>query len=189
MFLGQCRSRQRRLAPLRLVNALSVAAVVMAACTDPTPPHSWATVASDIATSFPDVSSISTKHLAALLSDPSREVTLLDVRKVEEFAVSHLLGAVRVSSINEAATIIDAAPSHTTIILYCSVGYRSAAFVATLQERSNRRLYNLEGSLFQWANENRPIYRGSESVKTVHPFSPSWAQLLDAHRHAYEPLP
>lgn len=189
MPLGQYRSRRCHLVALGLINVASIALVGSAGCADPTVPRSWSGVASDIAASFPDVTSISTNQLAALLDDPSRDVTLLDVREADEFAVSHLLGAVQVSSINEAATLIAAAPAHTTIIAYCSVGYRSAAFLAALQEHSNRKLYNLEGSLFRWANENRPIYRGSKRVEEVHPFSPSWGELLEPHRHAYEPPP
>lgn len=189
MPLGQCRLRRCRLVALGLITVVSVVLAGLAGCADPTVSRSWTAVASDIAASFPDVTSISTNQLAALLDDPSRELTLLDVREADEFAVSHLLGAVRVSSINEAATLIAAAPAHITIIAYCSVGYRSAAFLAALQEHSNRKLYNLEGSLFRWANENRPIYRGSQRVEEVHPFSPSWGELLASHRHAYEPTP
>ena len=124
-----------------------------------------------------------------MLHDPAREVTLLDVREADEYAVSHLLGAARVASVQEAAALVVAAPGHTTIIAYCSVGYRSAALVAELRERSTRPIYNLEGSLFRWANEDRPVYRGSEQVDVVHPFTESWGTLLDSHRHAYEPVP
>ena len=164
-------------------------AAVVTGCADSTAPRSWEAVESSIATSFPEVPRITTAELAAMLHDPAREVTLLDVREADEYAVSHLLGAARVASVQEAAALVVAAPGHTTIIAYCSVGYRSAALVAELRERSTRPIYNLEGSLFRWANEDRPVYRGSEQVDVVHPFTESWGALLDSHRHAYEPVP
>ncbi len=41
------------------------------------------------------------------------------------------------------------------------------------------KAYNLEGSLFKWANEGRPMVN-SEGVKTIHahPYSVVWGRLL-----------
>ena len=48
-------------------------------------------------------------------------------------------------------------------------------------------VYNLEGSIFRWANEDRPLYRGDVAVRQVHPFDESWAALLHADRRSYSP--
>jgi len=45
-------------------------------------------------------------------------------------------------------------------------------------------IYNLEGGLFEWANEDRPIYRGTDRVHEVHPFNGVWGLLLRSDRRA-----
>jgi 3-mercaptopyruvate sulfurtransferase SseA len=47
-----------------------------------------------------------------------------------------------------------------------------------LEQAGIADVYNLEGGLFQWANEGRPIVRGSEQVHEVHPFNRIWGLLL-----------
>ncbi len=147
----------------------------------------WESVEYTIATEFPDIRQLTTDDLSNILDDDSKEVMLLDVREEAEVEVSHLLGAVRVGSVQEATALITSAPQHTIIVAYCSVGYRSAELVSQLTNASTREVYNLKGSLFRWANEQRPIYRGTERVTTVHPFSDRWGALLNTSLHAYEP--
>ena len=49
-------------------------------------------------------------------------------------------------------------------------------------------LYNLEGSLFQWANENRELITCSgHKTKFVHPYNAVWGKLLDYRLRRYEP--
>jgi rhodanese-related sulfurtransferase len=38
---------------------------------------------------------------------------------------------------------------------------------------------NLEGSIFQWANERRPLVREEEPVSQVHPYNALWGRLLN----------
>ena len=147
----------------------------------------WESIEHTIAAEFPNIHQMNTDDLANILDDDATEVMLLDVREADEIAVSHLLGAVRVRSIQEAAALIQSAPQHTIIVAYCSVGYRSAELVSELQQVSTRMVYNLNGSLFRWANEDRAVYRGTERVTTVHPFNEHWGTLLNTSLHAYEP--
>jgi hypothetical protein len=41
-----------------------------------------------------------------------------------------------------------------------------------------QNVMNLEGSIFQWANEGREVVRGDTSVREVHPYGRRWAGLL-----------
>ena len=51
------------------------------------------------------------------------------------------------------------------IVTYCSVGYRSGKMAERLQAAGYTNVRNLEGSIFKWANEHRPLVRGeSEPV-------------------------
>ena len=124
---------------------------------------------------FPDVPRMTTRELSSSPAD----ILLLDARTREEFNVSHLKGAVRAGDVRSALAAIAAQPEKSTIVVYCSVGYRSSRLADRLRERGVANVYNLEGSLFQWANEGRPLYRGRERVGQVHPFDEDWGQLLD----------
>ncbi len=138
------------------------------------PGVTWPAIKARIAKEFPSVKSIGTAELAKTEPKP----VLLDVRTVAEFDVSRLAGARRVDPDAAATTV--ALPKNTPIVTYCSVGYRSAKFAKRLQEAGFTNVRNLEGSIFQWANEGRPIEPGTK----VHPYNKKWGVLLDAARRA-----
>jgi rhodanese-related sulfurtransferase len=128
---------------------------------------------------FPKVEWISTEQLASMLDDKQRTPpVLLDVRTEEEWNVSHLPAARRVdlnAPIEEAASGLS---KETPIVTYCAVGYRSGALATKLREAGFTRVRNLEGSIFQWANEHRPLVSGDKRVAVVHPYSNLWGRLL-----------
>lgn len=126
---------------------------------------------------YPDVPQIPTDQLAARLEQGEVGLLLIDVRGPAEFAASHLPGAVPArSASNIAALIRERAPAKT--ILYCSVGFRSSRLAHLLARRGVSNVANLEGSIFQWANEGRPLCQGDKPVTHVHPYSARWAGLL-----------
>jgi len=168
-------------------SAVLIALMTLTACAGQATGPSWAAVEARITETFPDVPSIDTAGLNELLRDPLQTVVLIDVREPDEFAVSHLQGAVRATSIDQAAALVHDAGAGATIVAYCSVGYRSARLVAELRQRGVAEVYNLKGSIFRWANEDRPLYRGDEPVRQVHPFDESWGTLLHADRRSYSP--
>ncbi len=122
------------------------------------------------------VPSISTDELAALQA--TTRVLLLDVRSAEEFAVSHLPGALLADTVEAQRAAIARVPAEVPVVLYCSVGWRSAVAIESLKLPA-RRLLNLRGSIFAWANEGRALTDGTHEVFVVHPFDRTWGQLLD----------
>ena len=64
------------------------------------------------------------------------------------------------------------------LVCYCSLGYRSARMTQRLVQAGITQVLNLEGSLFQWANEERPLWAGQESARLVHPFSDQFKVYL-----------
>jgi rhodanese-related sulfurtransferase len=166
--------------------ACLVACLVAFGCSDAPEPLAWADVDQLIQEDYPDVPSITTDELAESLA-AGRAVVLLDVREPEEFAVSHLAGARRVTSAAEAISALDTAGPDTLIVAYCSVGYRSAALVIALREQGMASAVNLEGSIFAWANAGLPVYRGDTEVAEVHPFDDAWGTLLNQGLWAFEP--
>ena len=84
------------------------------------------------------------------------------------------------------------------VVCYCSVGYRSSALAQELifelkkpayqEMRSKIRIYNLEGSIFKWANEGKDL-KDNRETKTVvvHPYNFVWGKLLNAELRCSEP--
>ena len=70
-------------------------------------------------------------------------------------------------------------------VVYCSVGIRSAKLVRLLSQAGVKNACNLTGSIFRWTNEGRQVFRGNQSVETVHPFDSKWGQLLNRDHHGY----
>ena len=171
----------------RLGGVLLAALLAAAGCGDPAAPVTWADVEERIREAFPGAPSLDTAALAALMRDPARPLVLLDVREPEEFAVSHLRGAVRVASPEHAAALVESVPEGATVVAYCSVGYRSARLVEDLRGRGLANVHNLDGSIFRWANEDRPLFRDSAPARHVHPFDETWGVLLAADRRAFAP--
>ena len=100
------------------------------------------------------------------------------MRTEAEWNVSHLPGARRVDPNASIEKTTEGMPKETPIVTYCAVGYRSAAMATKLREAGFTSVRNLEGSIFQWANEHRPMVRGDELVTTVYPYSNLWGRLL-----------
>ena len=142
----------------------------------------WAETLRFVRETFPNVTQLSTEGLADLLGEDV-DVVLLDARSQEEFATSHLRGAVRANSVREARRALKQRREKPIVVVYCSVGYRSSRLAQRLKARGVEDVFNLEGSLFKWANEGRPVYRGSEQVRPVHPFDDDWGELLHPSRH------
>lgn len=119
---------------------------------------------------FPTVRSLSTQDLDRWLADPSQKPPiLLDTRTAEEFAVSHL---------KSAQQEVSCLPKDASIVVYCSIGYRSARYAEALRQQGFTDVQNLAGSIFQWANEGRPLYRGEQRTHKVHAYNAQWGKLL-----------
>jgi len=159
---------------------LSALAGLAAAYFKPVGPETFPAFIRQIRKRFPSVRQMTTQELSEWLADSSRlpHPLLIDVRPEAEFAVSHLQGARRFTTVNavKAALKEPAQP----VVVYCSVGYRSSAVAEKLRRAGLVHVWNLEGSIFAWANEGRPVYRGETPLDPpqVHPYNAKWGQLL-----------
>ena len=126
---------------------------------------------------YPTVSQLNTDTLAHWM-ETSAPLLLVDVRSPEEFAVSHLRGAINLQAAEQIAEAVRKHKAEKTI-LYCSVGFRSSRVAHVLTERGVPGIVNLEGSIFQWANEGRTVYQGNKVVQQVHPYGKRWTGLLN----------
>ncbi len=179
-------SRSRtRVATLTAFAAI-VAVIIAAVYFWQTKTPSWTAVNGYIAARYADIDSISTDQLAALLSltaSPSQKPLVLDIREAEEYAVSRIPGARHVapSSVFEVAEReFDSFARTQPMVVYCSVGARSAQAAQDLKALGFTHVKNLSGSIFQWANEGRPLEGGT----LVHPYDSQWGQLLRRELHS-----
>ena len=131
---------------------------------------------------------MSTEQVKAWLADKANAPLLLDVRQPQEFKVSHLPGAINVSpnaSVQDAAnTVLKDVPKDRRIVAYCSIGVRSSILAQRLTEAGYTNVHNMIGSIFQWANEDRPLVGDNGPVKKVHPYNAHWGRLLEPERRA-----
>jgi len=137
-----------------------------------------------ISVRFPDVRWVGAETLVDWMTGAeTNELVLLDVRTPEEQDVSQLRGAKRLDAKHPNIEALDIS-ENATVVVYCSVGYRSAAIVDNLERAGIRNVYNLEGGLFDWVNEGRPVYREERRVEEAHPFNRFWGLLLRKDRRA-----
>ena len=152
----------------------------------------WEQVKADVRARHPHVLQLSVSALSAWLQDAQRvPPLLLDTRSRDEFAVSHLEDAHLALSLDEALSVLARHPQSRQVVLYCSVGARSSAMAEQLNAELLRRrgaasapprVFNLEGSLFEWANAGLPLRDEFGPTTRVHHFNTHWGTLLNGPR-------
>lgn len=176
-----------RLRSIALVAAITAALAMQAGCSRDA---AWPAVLQAIEVAHPDVRRVTTDSLSAWMNTVSvPQPLLLDIRTPEEYAVSHLNGAIRIDPETDDFGALDTLDRDAPIVAYCSVGFRSSATASKLQAAGFTNVTNLEGSIFRWANEGRPVYRAGRQVREVHPFDGAWGRLLDAELRTSVPPP
>ena len=80
------------------------------------------------------------------------EITLLDVREVDEYEGGHIEGAVNapLSSLNETALPY---PKDEPIYVICRSGNRSAQAAQLLQQRGYMEIYDVSGGMIAWEQQ------------------------------------
>ena len=146
-----------------------------------------------IVKTFPAVAHVSPEEFSQL---DSATLVLFDTREEDEFAVSHLPGAIRVSPglpADEFLAEYGDQVAGKTVVFYCSVGARSSQFAndvqSGLQARGAVQISNLERGLFGWHNDGRLLVRGDGGeTQAIHPYDAIWGRLVDRQAlTAYEP--
>ena len=146
------------------------------------PPADWAGLADWLACHFPDVATIEAPALAALI-DRGAALLLVDVRTPEEQAVSTIPGALCVAADADPRSIQIVSPT-STVVVYCSVGVRSARLARGLVDAGRTDVRNLARGLFGWANDGRPLAGPQGAASRVHRYDDAWQALLDPRLRA-----
>ena len=135
----------------------------------------WQTVDRKIARAFPAVEFVCTE---SLLFEVQLRVapTIVDVRLTEEYDVSHIP---RAHNLQSAEAIAAAFPDYAEpIVVYCSVGYRSAAVAEELASVGYTSVKNLRHSIFEWAERGYGLENAAGSTAKVHPYNRAWGALF-----------
>eukprot|EP00049_Salpingoeca_infusionum_P015819 m.311271 g.311271 ORF g.311271 m.311271 type:complete len:182 (+) comp15953_c0_seq3:1756-2301(+) len=157
-------------------------------------PTTMNAVLSMIRSKFPSVKQMSTDELGKQMElEVPQKPIVVDVRKPEEFAVSRIPGAHHVAPKDtDACTALLEREQYThgtPVVFYCSLGYRSSQLAQMMQDTMpdapKDDFCNLEGSIFKWANEGRPLSASDSdaAVDKVHPYAFTWGLFLNSQFH------
>ena len=122
------------------------------------------------------------------LADDKSLIILLDTREPSEFNVSHLKNAINVGYDDfKLKTITKQLPDkNSKIVLYCSLGIRSEVIAEKLKKAGYTNVFNLYGGIFEWKNNDLPIYNLEENeTHDVHTFSKAWSIWLLKGKKVY----
>jgi rhodanese-related sulfurtransferase len=153
-----------------------------------------AAVEADVKKAFPNVAVMPTADLEAI-EKSGQPVVLLDARSDAEFAVSRIEGAQRVDPSMSATQFKDAFGADLKgrkVVVYCAVGGRSSTLASRIdrvaKEAGADGVYSLQGGIFRWHNEKRPLVGPVGATNEVHPFSANAARLIERQEGvAYTP--
>lgn len=106
-------------------------------------------------------------------------VILLDTRSPEEFQVSHIPNARFLDYDKFNSKTVIPIDKNATIIVYCSVGYRSERVGEKLREMGYKNVTNLYGGIFDWVNNGETVVNKSEvATDSVHTYNKDWSRWL-----------
>jgi rhodanese-related sulfurtransferase len=139
----------------------------------------WFLLQASLRSRFPNGQWITARELGDWLQDRKRRPPiLLDVRTEAEWNVSHLPGARRIEPGAPADVATPNTAKDAPIVTYCAVGYRSGDLAMRLRAAGFTNVRNLDGGIFEWANEHRPLVCDGEPVSRVHPSNEFLGRLL-----------
>ncbi|HIP32964.1 MAG TPA: rhodanese-like domain-containing protein [Crocinitomicaceae bacterium] len=107
------------------------------------------------------------------------DALFLDVRRKDEFLVSHIKSAKRMNLDGSNISDIKNVDKDKLIIVYCSVGARSQNFGEILQKKGYTNVKNIYGGLFYWANEKYPMVDLKENkTARIHGYNAEWGKWV-----------
>jgi len=115
-----------------------------------------------------------------------QDVIFVDSREKEEYEVSHIRNAIWVGYENLKLKNLKEVDKSKTIIVYCSVGYRSEKVAEKLLKQGFEKVYNLYGGIFEWKNQGNTVYK-TEKMETekVHAYDKKWGIWLKKGEKVY----
>ncbi len=114
------------------------------------------------------------------LNNTKDNIHIFDTRELAEYNVSHIKGAQYLGYDHFDPKLLADTPKDETIVLYCSVGYRSEKIGERLQKMGYKKVYNLYGSIFEWINQGYPVVNKEDKiVSAVHTYNKNWSKWVN----------
>jgi rhodanese-related sulfurtransferase len=120
------------------------------------------------------------------LANCQTQMTLLDAREPNEYAVSHLTNAIPVGYNNFSMDAVKQVDKNAPVVVYCSVGYRSEKVAEKLIAAGFTNVRNLYGGIFEWKNQQQPVVdTEGQATNKVHAYSKMWGIWLKHAQKVY----
>ena len=123
------------------------------------------------------------------LAMPKTNAVVLDARELREYKTSHIKEAIYVGfdDFNLEASMQQLKNKDEYIVVYCSIGIRSEDIAEQLKKVGYTNVKNLYGGIFEWKNNDLPVYNMNEKVTdSVHTFSKEWCKWLKKGIKVYD---
>ncbi|MDD4991157.1 MAG: rhodanese-like domain-containing protein [Paludibacter sp.] len=132
------------------------------------------------------VAFINAAELKLKLSEPNA-IVILDTRKQSEYDASHIDGAKFVDYDTFTLEKVKDIAKSDTIVVYCSVGYRSERVGEKLRKAGYKNVFNLYGGLFEWVNLGFDVVDNTEQkTDKIHAYNKDWGKWLTNGDKVYE---
>ena len=126
-----------------------------------------------------DLLSHSVKEVKAKDILYQKDVIYLDAREKKEYEVSHIPDATWIGYATFKKKHVDGLPKDKTIVVYCSVGYRSEKIAEKLEKMGFQNVANLYGGIFDWKHAGGKVVNSKEEdTEKIHTFNQEWSQWL-----------
>ena len=114
------------------------------------------------------------------LKQSQKDVIILDAREKEEYDISHIKGAQYIGYNKLEKATLKKIDKDATIVVYCSVGYRSEKIGEKLQKMGYTDVHNLYGSIFEWINRgNEVVDKNGQVTNKIHTYNKKWSQWVE----------
>lgn len=120
------------------------------------------------------VDTISTRTLAQIIDS----VKIIDARSTAEFSTSQIKGAqfIDFDKPNFKQLNIE---KPDTIVVYCTIGYRSEKIAEKLKKKGYNNVFNLYGGIIQWVNDSNQVCApNGMNTNFVHTYDESWGKWM-----------
>lgn len=106
-------------------------------------------------------------------------VIFLDAREKQEFEVSHIPNAQWIGYDTFQPQKVASLPKNKSIVVYCSVGYRSEKIVEKLLKMGFPKVANLYGGIFNWKHAGGTVVNSKgQTTEKIHTYNEEWSKWL-----------
>ena len=105
-------------------------------------------------------------------------VKIIDARSQAEYSTSKIKGAQFIDFDNPDFKNLEISKSDT-IVVYCTIGYRSEKIAEKLKKKGYSNVFNLYGGILQWVNDSNDVCApNGMNTNFVHTYDESWGKWM-----------